>query len=185
MIYLLFGPPAAGKSTQGNLLSQAIGVPYIGIGSLLWKKSQSEPTLLKQLNQGQLLSPTVVTDVLTHLAEQHPHAVILDGAIRLPEQVDRVASLWPNEKIVGLEIDLPNAVIHERTQGRTADDGKNRPCDDEPAIVEKRIATYRANHAGVMAQLDAHHIPHIMVNGDQTIQAIQTELQHKLKKLAA
>ncbi len=180
MIYLFFGPPAAGKSTQAQLLAKRLGIPHISIGALLWQRGQNDPALKEQLNNGNLLDSALVQGLFETIHHDHPDNLVLDGALRLPDQVNCVASLWPSHKLMAIAITLPDELVYHRTTERASSDDKNRPYDARPDIVQKRIATYRLNHDRVVDELRLHRIASVTLDGSQSIDVIHTTLLEKL-----
>src|SRR6187399_2362689 len=87
-LVLLFGGPGAGKGTQAQALSSALGVPHISSGELL--RGQDREAAL--MERGELLPDDVVTETVLRRLEQSDAArgAILDGFPRTLDQAVRL-----------------------------------------------------------------------------------------------
>jgi adenylate kinase len=176
MIYIFLGPPASGKGTQAELLAKALHIPFISIGSKLREAANKNPDLAQALHQGELAPESVVKPLLIQLHADYPESIILDGAIRSPEQVAFVTKLWGKENIVIIWIDIADATIRERATHRIARDGHKRP-DDALAIVENRISQYRQILPMLMASLQESDLRTISIDGSPDPDTIHQEIK--------
>ena len=66
--FIFLGPPACGKGTQTNMLSEYLGFPHIDTGSLLRMeiaKESEEGKIAKQfIDKGQLVPPELVGKII-------------------------------------------------------------------------------------------------------------------------
>lgn len=171
MNLVIFGPPAAGKGTQAEILSKAFGIPTISTGNIIRdaiKNGNEKVSDLKNtMNSGVLVSDEMVIDII---AERLSHddcknGFILDGFPRTIPQAKALENLGIEIKTV-LMIDVPDETIVERTIGRRVCEECGAPyhlefkppkvediCDlcggkliiredDRPEIIRKRLATY-------------------------------------------
>src|SRR6266446_259531 len=89
-IVLIFGGPGAGKGTQAELLSAALGVPHISSGELL--RQHRELGSEAVMDRGDLLPDDVVTRIVQERL-QRPDAArgaILDGYPRTLQQAHQL-----------------------------------------------------------------------------------------------
>lgn len=111
MKLVLIGIQGAGKSTQGNLLSEEHGIPYLSSGHIFREMSKEKTKLgrwLKEtLNVGALVADDVTLDiVLTYLKKpEYAKGYILDGFPRTVVQaeafngsIDRVVYLKVSDR---------------------------------------------------------------------------------------
>ena len=89
---IFLGPPACGKGTQTNRLSEYLGFPHVDTGSLLRaeiaKESQEGKIAKSFIDKGQLVPPELVGKIIANrLAEQDcANGYVLDGYPRSLEQ---------------------------------------------------------------------------------------------------
>lgn len=178
MTYLFIGPPASGKGTQAKLLAEHLQIPYFSIGSLLREASERDPEINNYIDNGQLVPDSVVIGLLHDLHKKHPDNVIIDGAIRTTAQVDTVLSIWDTAKVAVINLELPDHLILERASKRV--EGGHKRDDDGVAIVEKRIAYYHQTIGEILHHLKSHGIRVIDCNGNNTVEAVQQEIQDKV-----
>ena len=128
-IFVLLGPPGAGKGTQAVRLAEALSIPHISTGDL-FRANLAEGTelgtLAKQyMNEGQLVPDEVVLDMLfARVAEDDcGQGYLLDGFPRTVPQAEafdaRVktqAGGAPAVRVVNLAVD--DEALLERLTGR-------------------------------------------------------------------
>lgn len=126
--YLVFlGPPGAGKGTQGKLIAQRLGVPFIGMGDLLRQKVEENSPLAQRLREIMAKGSYVPDETVIQILEdriQSPDAqegFILDGFPRTVAQADALDQLLERQ---GKSLDgmilltLPEEEIIRRLSGR-------------------------------------------------------------------
>lgn len=93
MIIQLMGPQACGKGTQGELLSNKLGIPLIGVGDLLRHITSSHrhyALIQETMDKGDLVPDQIVADLLVERIS-HPdckNGYIMDGYTRDVHQLD-------------------------------------------------------------------------------------------------
>jgi adenylate kinase len=96
---VLLGPPGAGKGTQGKLLAQRLGVPFIGMGDLLRQKVEENSSLAQELREIMAKGSYVPDETVIRILEERiesPDAregFILDGFPRTVAQADALDQL--------------------------------------------------------------------------------------------
>lgn len=139
MKVVLIGIQGAGKSTQGNLLSEKLGVPYLSSGHIFREMAKEKTKLgrwLKEtLNSGALVpDDTTLEIVLTYLEKpEYASGFILDGFPRTVPQAK--AFNGGIDKVVYINVSDKEALW--RISGR------NDIRDDETvAAIRKRISLF-------------------------------------------
>ena len=90
--FIFLGPPAYGKGTQTNRLSEYLGFPHVDTGSLLRAEiaSQSEEGMVakKYIDKGLLVPPELVGNIIRKKlsADDCKNGYVLDGYPRSLEQ---------------------------------------------------------------------------------------------------
>lgn len=162
---LLYGPPGAGKDTQGELLASALGIPHISVGELCRKEVAAGTEL------GMYIKPYIAAGrscpgapevlVREHLM-QKDHArsgYVMNGYARtLPLLRDFL--LWGMLTHV-VHLTVPDDVVRQRL----ADRGRH---DDYEEAIEKKLAYYHEKYPAIAGEIAARSIPLYNVDGAQT-----------------
>jgi adenylate kinase len=166
MRIVLLGAPGSGKGTQGRVLAERLGVPYIGSGDLLRARAAAEPggQLTAVLDRGDLVGDdaalAAVSDALA--AAEAAGGYVLDGFPRTAGQARDLDAVTAPEAVVYLA--LPDAVARRRLAGRAAA-GRS---DDVAATVERRLDQFHGQieplldfyrRRGVLITVDADEAP--------------------------
>lgn len=167
---LLIGPPGAGKGTQAQRLSQALGVPAISTGDIFREHLRTETELgLKAkafMDAGDNVPDSLTNDLVRDRLSQPDAAAgfLLDG---YPRTIDQVRALDEFLAELGASMDAvvelvaePDVVV-ERLKKRAVDQGR---ADDDEAVVRHRLDVYAQQTAplvdvyadrGVLVRVDA------------------------------
>ena len=122
---IFLGPPACGKGTQTNMLSEYLGFPHVDTGSLLRaeiSKATKDGLIAKSfIDKGQLVPPELVGNIIKNrLAESDcANGYVLDGYPRSLEQaelLEKINSEIDTEKAVfkAIYFDIDTEVLIER-----------------------------------------------------------------------
>ncbi len=178
MKIILIGIQGAGKSTQGNLLSEKLKIPYLSTGHIfreLAKEKTPEGRYIKEtINAGYLLPDEKALSIVSnylHRAE-YEKGYILDGFPRTNAQ----AKAFENgiDKVVYLKVSDKEALW--RLSGR--DDVRE---DDTLKAIRKRINLF---HEFTEPVLDFYRGKGILVeiDGEKSIDEILQEILSELEK---
>jgi adenylate kinase len=171
MRLILLGAPGAGKGTQAAFICQKYGIPQISTGDMLRAAVKAGTPLglaAKQvMDAGGLVSDDLIISLVKERLAQPDCAngFLFDGFPRTIPQADAMKAAGVKLDLV-LEIDVPDAAIVDRMDGRRVhpasgrtyhvvnnppkvdgvDDVTGEPLvqrpDDSADIVRKRLATY-------------------------------------------
>ncbi len=130
MRIVLVGPPASGKGTQANVLTEKFGVPKISTGDML-REARAQGTKLGReaegyMNAGKLVPDEVVIGLVDERLSQ-PDAVkgfILDGFPRTVPQAEALAALLESRGSgldAVVQIDVARELLVERATLRRTD----------------------------------------------------------------
>ena len=176
MNLILLGAPGAGKGTQAEVISEALGIPQISTGNILREavKNGTEFGLKAKtaMESGALVSDEVVIGILKdRIAEDDcKNGFILDGFPRTVPQAEALEQMGVNiDKVI--EISVPDETIQKRLSGRrvcekcgasyhtefkrTQIEGTCDQCggatvirkDDQPETVIERLNVYHEQTA--------------------------------------
>lgn len=124
---VLLGPPGAGKGTQAQKISEALGLPHISSGDI-FRENLKQQTELGKLAQGYMNKGELVPDDVTiamiedRLARpDSAQGAILDGFPRTPAQAKALEGILKkmNSGVNCVPyISVPQEVLVERLSGR-------------------------------------------------------------------
>lgn len=170
--------PGAGKSTQGNLLSQKLSIPYLSTGHIFRELAKEHTPLGKQIklimNAGLLISDArtlkIVSDYLKR--PEYQTGYILDGFPRTLNQAEKFKN--------GIDYVLYLNVSDKEILWRLAYRDKQDREDDTLLAIRKRIEVFHKFTEPVLAYYRRKGML-IEVNGEQSIEDIHKEIKKKLK----
>lgn len=180
MKIIIIGIQGAGKSTQGNLLSKKLKVPYLSTGhifrDLAKEHSQVGRYIKEVMNAGYLIPDKKTLQIVSEYLSrpEYETGYILDGFPRTLTQ----ARAFKNgiDKVIYLEVSDKEALW--RLAGRSDDDGRE---DDTLKAILKRISLF---HKFTEPVIDFYHQKRklVRIDGEQSIKDIHKEIMEKLKQ---
>lgn len=157
---LLIGPPGAGKGTQAQRLSAALGIPAISTGDIFREHLRIETELgLKAkayMDAGDNVPDTLTNDLVADRLSQPDAAAgfLLDG---YPRTIDQVRALDELLAAGGASMDAvvelvaePDVVV-ERLKKRALEQGRS---DDDETVVRHRLEVYSQQTAPLIGVYD-------------------------------
>lgn len=154
MNIILLGPPGAGKGTQAKILEQKHGLKQLSTGDMLRAAVASGSDLGRQaraiMDQGQLMPDALMVQMIAERIEQPDcsKGFILDGFPRTVPQAEALDALLQRKGLaldVVIEIAVPDDVLVQRIQARTAESARNGGAarsDDNVETLRKRLQVY-------------------------------------------
>lgn len=178
MKIVLVGIQGAGKSTQGNLMSEQLGVPYLSSGHIFREMAKEKTKLgrwLKEtLNSGALVpDDTAVEIVMEYLKKpEYSHGYILDGFPRTTAQ----AEVLDGEIDVVFLIDVSDKEALWRISGRQSDRE-----DETLQAIRKRISLFHELTSEVLAYYEKIG-KLVKINGEQTVEQVFADIMLSVKQ---
>lgn len=179
MKIVLIGIQGAGKSTQGNLLSAKLGVPYLSSGhifrDLAKKKNKLGRWLKETMNSGALIpDETTLEIVIDYLHKpEYIDGYILDGFPRTVPQAESFSKDNGPDKVININVSDKEALW--RISGRVSD------RDDETLqAIRTRIEMF---HTHTQPVIDYYKEKRrlVNVNGEQEVEDVFASILKKLK----
>lgn len=176
MKIILIGIQGAGKSTQGNLLSEKLKIPYLSTGHIfrdLAKEKTPEGRYIKEtINAGYLLPDDKTLEVVKGYLgrDEYKSGYILDGFPRTTVQAE------------AFKTDI-NYVFYLKVSDKEAlwrISGRDDERDDETLkAIRRRIELF---HEVTLPVLDFYKEKGVLIeiNGEQSIEDINSEILSKI-----
>lgn len=177
MKIILIGIQGSGKSTQGNLLSKELGLPYLSSGHIfrnLAKENSPIGRHIKEvMNAGYLISDDQTIEIVQDYLKrpEYEKGFILDGFPRTVAQAESFDS--EVELVIYLKVSDEEAL--KRISGRK----DATRADETLAAINKRIESF---HKFTRPVLDYYHKKGLLleVDGEQSIEKIHTDIMDHL-----
>jgi adenylate kinase len=180
---LLFGPPGCGKGTQAKRLSKTLGLPHVSTGDMFrdHRERRTELGLAVEhlMSRGELVPDAVTNDMVRErlLRPDLSAGVILDG---FPRNVDQARWLRRFLADRGLAVravlvlEVPDAELIARIQGRAAREGRSDDADE--AVIRHRLATYADSTAACVGYFRTEGVRVHVVDGVGTPDQVEARL---------
>ncbi len=178
MNIILLGIQGAGKSTQGNLLSKQLKIPYLSTGHIFREIAQEKTSLgrmVKELiNAGSLVPDSTTIEVVNqYLARpEYKTGFILDGFPRTIAQIQ--ACTFPITKVVYLELEAKEALWRLVMR-------KQKRDDNTVQAVQRRIEQFHAHTAPVLEHFASKGLL-ITVDAKLSVKKVNDEILKSLGK---
>lgn len=179
MRIVLIGIQGAGKSTQGNLLSEKLNVPYLSTGHIfriLAKEKSSLGRYIKEvMNAGYLIPDEKTVEIVDEYLNrpEYNNGYIIDGFPRTVSQAEYFKD--GANKVIYLKVSDTEAL--KRLTFRNGEYGARE--DESPAAVTKRIESF---HKFTKPVLDYYRNKGMLIeiDGEKTIDEIHRDILKSL-----
>lgn len=176
MKILIIGIQGSGKSTQGNLLSKILDIPYLSTGHIFrdisHEKTQFGRYIKEVMNTGALIPDDITLKIVSEYLHrpEYKKGYILDGFPRTLHQ----AEVFPNgiDKVFYLKVSDKEALW--RLAYRTNGEGQLRE-DDTVVAIRKRIELFHEVTEPVIEYYRKKRIL-VEINGEQDIDKIHQDI---------
>jgi adenylate kinase len=169
MNLIIMGPQGSGKSTQGDLLAEKLGIPHIQTGGIFREITKQDTDLGRMvkalIDNGNLVDDETTYRVLDQAIAPLKSGFILDGFPRTLAQAKRES--FPVDKVIYVRLTDEEGI--KRITSRAAIENR---ADDTPEAVAKRLQIY---HQSTEPILDYYRQQGklIEVDGSGTIEEVR------------
>jgi len=179
MKLILFGIQGAGKSTQGNLLSKQLHLPYLSTGHILRQIAKEKTKLGRYVKETINAGVLVPDDKMIPLVEQYlsrreyKNGYILDGFPRTIEQAKRFKNCI--DKAIYLKINDKEALWRLLYRNDSEREDETLPA------IKKRIDLFKKKTLPVVNYYDEKK-KLIVVDASKSIEEVNEEILNSLGK---
>lgn len=179
MKIILIGIQGAGKSTQGNIVSKTLNIPYLSSGHILRNMAKEKTRwgrfVKETINSGVLIPDDKMTSIMEEYLEkpEYKSGWILDGYPRTVQQAENFKERI--DKVFYLKVSDEEAL---RRLSFQANDDR---VDKTPDAIKKRIDSF---HKFTEPVIDYYRKKGLLVeiDGEKSIEEISKEILLKLSK---
>ncbi len=146
MIVIFIGPPASGKGSQSDLLSEHLGIPHISTGDILRHEMEIESPLgisIKELMaDGQYVTDDMIIEIVRDRIDDLDciNGFILDGFPRTYPQAVALEGMLGHDKVdFVFDLLVEDSVLFKRMNERAASENRT---DDNPEKFQRRLQRF-------------------------------------------
>lgn len=177
MKLVLVGIQGAGKSTQGNMLSEKLNIPYLSSGHIFREMAKEKTplgrTLKETLNSGALVPDKLTLEIINEYLKKPDYAngYILDGFPRTVPQAEVFNGSV--EKVIFIDVSDREALW--RISGRVSDRE-----DETLSAIRKRIELFHQFTEPILEYYRERGML-IQVDGEKTVEEVYAQIEAGLK----
>lgn len=183
-IYIFIGPEGAGKTTQANMLSEALHLPIISTGDMLRHFAKDDTGVLgtaarKMFAEHSYLDAEAMLKMMREQLQDslYQEGAILDGSLRTYEETRRFNEVFEQLDVEPSVIVLFLTISHEESIQRLVY-GRRR-ADDIIQSVEARLSHFHERLEDRLA-LIAKKYQLIEINGMPEKEKVHEEIMEKI-----
>ena len=176
---LFLGPPGAGKGTQASIISKFASYLHLSTGELLRKEVELGSSLGLQvkeiINKGELVSDTLVLEIVKKNLTINPKGWILDGYPRNLSQANSLNEVLnklnqPLEVVFYLNVNEDALVERLLNRGRS---------DDNEETIRKRLEIYNETTQPLIGYYQNLNILE-NIEGNRDLNLISNDIKQKM-----
>ena len=172
------GVAGSGKSMQGRMLADELGLPWLSTGEFLRMLIGGEER--KEMLAGKLLEDKEIIQLVRKVFTivDTNHGFVLDGFPRTLAQADWLLNQVKHGQltltaVINLKASLD--VVRKRLLGR------GRP-DDHDTAIDERFLEYELSIVPILKHFKAANVPVYEINGEQNPAKVHQDILQAIKK---
>ena len=179
MKIILIGIQGAGKSTQGNLLSESLKVPYLSTGHIIREMAKEKTKMGRYIKETTYSGLLIPDDIMIPIAseylarKEYANGFILDGFPRTIQQAEKFPTHI--DKVIYLNVSDKEALW--RLSGQNNNGERH---DDTLSAIRKRIESFHKLTEPVLEYYRKKGIL-VEVDGEKEIEEIHKEVLKRIK----
>ncbi|MDZ7785817.1 MAG: nucleoside monophosphate kinase [Candidatus Saccharibacteria bacterium] len=174
---ILMGVAGSGKSSQGRMLADEMGFPWVSTGEFLRMLISGERR--KAMLEGKLLEDSEIIGLTQKIFAMidTDNEFILDGFPRTPGQAD-----WLLAQLKHGQLNI-SAVIHlqanqDVVRERLLERGRQ---DDHPDAIKERFVEYRESILPILEQFKAAGVAVHDIDGNQSMKDVHNDIEAAIR----
>jgi adenylate kinase len=172
------GVAGAGKSVQGRMLADEVGLPWLSTGEFLRMLIAGERR--KEMLAGKLLKDEEIIALVQKIfaTVDTDHEFILDGFPRTVGQAD-----WLLSQVKYGQLDVTGIVNLKASQDVVRDRLLSRGrLDDSHEAISERFKEYEETIVPILNQFKAANVPVYDIDGQQPVMEVHQAIKEALKQ---
>lgn len=190
MHLIIFGPEGSGKGTQAQLLAKKLNLPIYTSGDLVRQAASKDKGSLGDVCRNALSTGTYVPDQTMYAlwerslrTNEAKNGFILDGFPRNVAQaqylLDKLEEYgYGLDKVIFLNLTDKEAVNRLKLRKRAMYEGA-KGSHDTPALIAKRLATFRALEKPLVAYFSQKGLL-LTIDADQKVEKVFSDIEKGL-----
>lgn len=170
-MYIIAGPPGAGKTTQSKMLAEKLGFIWISAGELLRRFAEGEEreTMLK----GELVDDEYVDMLVARELDKYQdkhNRVILDGFPRDFHEARWLLEDYGASVKALILIELNESTVRARLKAR----GRT---DDTDEAIDERIEVYKEETNSILEYIENTDVEVVRIDGSQKVDEVFRDIE--------
>lgn len=176
---IFMGVAGSGKSQQGRMLADQLGLPWLSTGEFLRMLISGDRR--KDMLEGKLLNDEEIISLVQKIFAMidTKQEFILDGFPRTAQQVDWLLAQQRHGQLkvtAVIHLTATEEVVRERLLGR----GRQ---DDHNEAISERFVEYQEQILPILKQFEAADVPVCNINGEASVEDVNQAIRGQLETL--
>lgn len=189
MNIIFYGPEGSGKTTQGKMLAEKLGVPHLVSGDLVRRAAEKDQGMIGDICRDALATGHYVADSEMFVMwkarlkdEDTQGGWVIDGFPRNMSQAEFLADKLDKynqvvDKVFYLKVSEEESIKRLSKRGRRSPDGS---LHDSPELIRERLKRYKEQEADVLSYYNNLGIL-VEIDGERSIEEIHEDILKRMR----